>query len=150
MRITIGGTLVVIDDGFYSTYMKYKWFLIKQNLSIVAQVDGKTVYLHRMITGCPENLVVDHINHDRLDNRLINLRVCSRSDNQRNRYASRNNRTGYKGVFHSTGQGERPYEARIQYNGKKKYLGRFNSAYSAAMAYNIAARSYYGNFAMLN
>ena len=44
----------------------------------------KCVKLHRLIMNCPEGMEIDHINHDTLDNRKSNLRVCSRFENQQN------------------------------------------------------------------
>ena len=45
----------------------------------------KVILLHRLLTDCPPGLVVDHLNHDTLDNRSCNLRVCTHSENLRNR-----------------------------------------------------------------
>lgn len=45
---------------------------------------GHTFYLHRFITDCPKGLVVDHLNHNRADNRKENLKVCTLQDNRKN------------------------------------------------------------------
>lgn len=57
----------------------------------------KKVYLqlHRFITNCPDNMVVDHINHNTLDNRRCNLRIVTKRQNCSN---SRVNKSGYVGV----------------------------------------------------
>ncbi len=47
--------------------------------------EGKNINMHRLIMSCPKELVVDHINHDTLDNRRINLRNCTARENSQNR-----------------------------------------------------------------
>lgn len=49
------------------------------------RVNGKVIGLHRWLTNCPKGMVVDHLNHSPLDNRLCNLRVCTPKENAANR-----------------------------------------------------------------
>jgi hypothetical protein len=67
--------------------------------------------------------MIDHINGNRQDNRIENLRECTDSQNQGNSKRSKNNTTGYKGVSLHKGTGK--YTAEITYNNKKIYLGLF-------------------------
>lgn len=60
---------------------------------------GETKKLHRLIMDCPRDKVVDHINHDTLDNRKQNLRICTVFENQQN---LRSKRTGQTGVYYRT------------------------------------------------
>lgn len=56
---------------------------------------GKGVYkLHRFITNCPREKVVDHINHNTLDNRKANLKICTRFENQQNLRSKSTEQTG--------------------------------------------------------
>jgi len=92
--------------------------------------------------------VVDHINHNLLDNRRQNLRICTPSENKRNRVLAKNNSSGYKGVNWSKGANK--WRTQISINGKQKHLGLFNNILLAAEAYDSAAQKYYGEFAYTN
>lgn len=104
--------------------------------------------LHRFITEAPDGMPVDHINHDTLDNRRANLRVCTQEQNMANTKVDRkNNTSGFKGVY------RRPngkFYAIIGGSTKRKHLGCFSSAVEAARSYNDAAVEMFGSFACLN
>lgn len=105
--------------------------------------------LHRLIMNVSySKTFVDHINHNPLDNRKSNLRVCSRAENNRNQSVNVNNTSGFKGVhWHNV---TNKWVARIRINGKLKHLGYFTNKLEAAKAYNKAASFYFGEFAYLN
>tara|TARA_R110002096_G_scaffold378564_1_gene572647 strand:- start:525 stop:1028 length:504 start_codon:yes stop_codon:yes gene_type:complete len=94
---------------------------------------------------------IDHIDGDTHNNKLSNLRVCSRSENAKNKKRYYNNTTGYKGVTRESYRGEvRSYRASIQNEGVRIHLGMFDTAVDAAQAYNTAAKRLHGEFARLN
>ncbi len=75
-----------------------------------AKLEGTTIYLHRVVMGSPKGLTVDHINHDTLDNRRSNLKVCSQSVNSNNRKtADPRSKTGVRGVSFWWDTDGRPY-----------------------------------------
>lgn len=91
---------------------------------------------------------IDHINGDKLDNRIENLRACTRFQNNRNRRANVNSTSKYKGVsWHS---GHKRWSANISIEGKFKHLGYFPSEYEAARAYDQAALPIHKEFTKLN
>jgi hypothetical protein len=95
----------------------------------------------------PEDLI-DHINGNRADNRICNLRLATAQENSRNRKRPSNNTSGHKGVSwigHYQG-----WQATIKFDGKNKFLGRFPTAEEAADAYNKAALQHHGEFAKLD
>ena len=97
---------------------------------VMRKENGKTVYLHRFIMGTPKGMVTDHINGNTLDNRRKNLRVCTKSENNRNRAGDRNTSSKYKGVsFHKR---SRLWHAYINLNGKRKSLGTHKTEKKAA------------------
>lgn len=91
---------------------------------------------------------VDHINFNQKDNRIVNLRLASTTDNQRNRTVQSNSSTGIKGVAFN--RQIRKYTAKITANKKQYHLGSFETSDEAAHAYNKAAIRLHGEFARLN
>jgi hypothetical protein len=88
---------------------------------------------------------VDHRNRIRTDNRFKNLRSASKNQNQFNRTTSKNNTSGYKGVYwHAIGK---KWCVNIAVNGKQIYLGLHTDIKKAAAAYRKAAKKYHGDFA---
>ena len=109
----------------------------------------KQIKLHRYLLGITDpSIRVDHINRNGLDNRRCNLRLATPSQNQHNKVAYRNNKSGYKGV--SWHKGGRKWIAQIKCGEIHKYLGLYRSKEDAANAYNQAALWLHGEFAVLN
>lgn len=73
----------LVDNKDYNKLSQFKWFIGKW-YPVCFSWDGKKkkmFYMHRIITDCPKGLEVDHINENKLDNRRINLRVCTHKEN---------------------------------------------------------------------
>jgi hypothetical protein len=104
--------------------------------------------MHRVIAGVSDDQLVDHINGNGFDNRRINLRFCSNSQNLHNRTFQKNNTSGFKGVTFKKHCGR--WAARIKSNGREIHLGYFSDPKAAALAYNAAAVDLQGEFARLN
>jgi len=114
----------------------------------LATIGGRSVPHHLIAFvlsyGRMPNGEIDHINGDRTDNRLLNIRECTRQQNNANRRIA--NSTGFIGVC---SKGHR-FEAKIRMNGKLTYIGTFRSAESAARARDVEALRIHGEFARLN
>jgi HNH endonuclease/AP2 domain len=114
-------------------------------------VDGTSYYAHRLawlyIHGEHPRGIIDHANGNPTDDRIANLRHCSRTENARN--ARRRKTTRFKGVYRLRGRIPKWY-AQICVNGKGIRLGTFDTAEQAAAAYDAAARRYHGAFARTN
>jgi hypothetical protein len=138
---------VLVDNEDFEWLIRWKW---KDNGIgyAVTYIDGKTIRMHRMIVNATTGKEVDHINGNRLDNRKINLRECTKSQNHMNNFLQKNNTTGYKGV--SLFKRVNKYRAYIKKDNKEIHLGYFNNPKDAAVAYNEAAKEYFGEFARLN
>lgn len=115
----------------------------------VRRRDRRIISIHRVIMDCAEHEEVDHVNRDRLDNRKANLRLCTKSQNQGNRWKPKNSKSSrYKGVHFCAR--ERKFVARGRCNSVNKYIGLFKHERSAALAYNEWAEKHFGEFAFLN
>lgn len=103
-------------------------------------IDGRGYTLHRiailLATGVYDKTVqVDHIDHDRGNNRLSNLRVVGRAENMRNQSLRNTNKTGVTGVsVRYTRKGTKRYTANIVYNYKPIFLGNYDTLEEAAAA----------------
>lgn len=143
----------LVDDDVFETLSKYKWYLRNGKYAVrhTYGKNNKMVLLHREIMKIDNDLQIDHINGDGLDNRKVNLRACSVSENGFNRGKAKHNTSGFKGVFRNKRKkkGE-SWLAQITIKKQQIYLGFFNRKEDAAKAYNMAALKYQGSFAQLN
>lgn len=90
-----------------------------------------------MSTGAWPSGQVDHINRNRADNRLSNLRVVSAAENKQNCAQRRHNKSGVKGVHYCSRT--KKWVAQIAHNKQREFLGRFATLELAAAAYSSAA-----------
>jgi hypothetical protein len=144
------GKFAIVDAEDFESLNRYKWHAQTGGRTFYAATrhEGKTFSMHRLITNAPKGLVVDHINHNGMDNRKHNLRICTHAENCRNRRFSRRGSSKYKGV--SKEKKRKLFLACIRCKGKYYYLGRFKSEIVAAKAYDKKAKELFGEFAYLN
>lgn len=88
------GEKTKVDNEDYNRLVKYKWWLHSRGY-VAGYVDKKRVYMHRLIMGTPKGMDTDHINHNKLDNRRKNLRVCHHAVNLQNRTT----KSGHRGCI---------------------------------------------------
>lgn len=138
--------------GVKSTKDRIAGCLSKSSLGIVyikIRIDGRLYYAHRLawlyMTGEWPVYEVDHQNRNGLDNRFCNLRAATSSDNKANRLVKSSN--PYKGI---TKRGKKWIAQIAKKDSRYTYLGIFTSAEDAANAYDFAARSLHGEFAVTN
>lgn len=114
-----------------------------------AKIFGVTYTLHRlgwmMVNGgIADNIDIDHINCNRADNRISNLRLATRGQNLRNEGLRKNNRTGVKGVNWHKKHGK--YQVQVMLNRKKFHGGYFDSLSDAEIASTLLRDRLHGEF----
>lgn len=136
----------LVDDQDYEWLNRFKWVYKGTGVCRSFSFNHKKyhVYMHRLLLGARDGLEVDHINHDPLDNRRSNLRLCTHRQNLYNREKRQD---GYKGVFKQPNGG---WRAQVKCNGKPYYLGCFKDSVEAARAYDRKAIELFGEFADVN
>lgn len=142
------GKVALVDDEDYEELNKDRWYLAKGYNTNYACRYSDRKYMHRLIMNTPKGLVTDHINHNGLDNRKVNLRVCTNTENMRNQSSSKNSTSKYLGVYWV--KDRKKWKSQIWANNKKIFLGYHQNEDDAALAYNVAAISYFSEFANLN
>lgn len=101
------------------------------------------IKMHRLIMDAPDGLDVDHINHNTLDNRKCNLRICTRSQNNTNKIKRHNNTSGVIGVSLYRNS---KWRADISINKKQVCLGYFANKDDAIRARLNAEAKYYREY----
>lgn len=145
------GEVAFVDDEDYTLVSSYTWYprrdskhnIVYALANIRTEGKRRTIDMHRLIL--PDAKMVDHINHDGLDNRRKNLRAATPTQNQQNRKPAKR----FKGVDYIKSKDR--YRARITLDGRCITLGAgYSTEEAAALAYNEAARKLFGEFAYLN
>ena len=149
------GKHALVDDEDFDLLNKFNWCATKitntyyANRAIVVNGEQYQLRMHRVILGFKkgDGKQSDHINGNGLDNRRSNLRECTSQQNNFNRSANVNAKSKYKGVKQKK---NKKWEANIQFNKKKIYIGSFDNEDDAGRAYDKKATELFGDFARLN
>jgi hypothetical protein len=147
------GQWAIVDEEDFERINMLRWHASSRNGKFYASHwlttnsrTKKLVGMHRMIVCAPIHKEVDHKNHNGLDNRKTNLRICSQLQNEKNKPRYSNNASGFKGVVLRNGA----IISQITADTKVVYLGTFATLETAAEAYDSAALRYFGEFACTN
>lgn len=152
------GQYALVDDQDYAAISQYNWCLITpggpngRRYAARFDKDNHVIYMHRVIMQdqfTPEQNFCDHRDGNGLNNTRQNLRVCNRSQNQRNR--GQQSRIGRTSAFKGVSRRKNGWLTRINTQpGVQTHIGIFGTEMDAAMAYDAAALVYHGEFAKLN
>ena len=162
----IKGGYALIDDKDFESVNKISWTRLKNGNIYYAYsyIDSILVGMHRFILDVTSpKIMVDHKDHDGLNNQRENIRICTLSENSKNVTTRKNSSSKYLGVSENkcvckyiTYNGEmKTYtycrlRATIKVGNKTQHLGYFKTELECAIIYNIAARKYHGEFANPN
>jgi len=140
---------ILVDNIDYTNLSLYKWHFDKNKYAWrnVLSSDGerKKIYMHREIMGNPFGKQVDHINHNKQDNRRKNLRICTHSENQFNRLPAKHNKSGIKGV--SWDRIGKVWRVKISANNNIINIGRFKRKIDAIKSRKLYAKKIHKEFA---
>lgn len=126
------GAVALVDDEDYDRIAATRWYLTGAGYACRLH----SQLMHRVIASAPAGLHVDHINHDKLDNRRANLRVCTPSENGRNR-PPRPGASRFKGVYRvRVASTASRWKAEARAGGEYHYFGTFATEEDAARAYD--------------
>ena len=139
---TLKNEEIIVDENLYYELVKYSWYINKGYV-----YGNKKTSLHRYLMNAKNGEIVDHINGNKLDNRLVNLRISNSTLNGHNRIKKKGTDTKYIGVKY-TKSGK--YESRISKDKIQYNLGTYETEEDAAKARDKKAIELYGEFAKLN
>jgi hypothetical protein len=133
----------LVDNQDYKQLNRHLWHYTTGYAA--TYINGKHVLMHRLIMKPRGKQIIDHANHDRLDNRRINLRLCNHSQNGMNIGKSWGS-SKYKGVSKHQNQ----WRVQISKNYKRVFAESAPTELQAAMIYDLNAPIYFGEYAKLN
>lgn len=146
------------DYAVFYTHKNEKFYIDIEDVELVKNhtwcinqgyvIDRNGILLHRLLTNAPKDRDVDHINHNKLDNRKCNLRIVFDYENMWNQKLAKNNTSGVTGV--NFNKQKNKWIARIAVNGEEIYLGSFDVFEDAFKARKKAEEKYYGEYSYDN
>ena len=139
---------LVSTHTWTASFQQGRWYARTQLVALHNPSRQTTMGMHQLILGKRNGMLPDHANRNGLDNRRLNLRFSSHAQNSQNRKVRAENKLGLKGVRKVTNGST--FQASITVNRKRRFIGSFRSAIDAALAYDAAARNYFGEFAVCN
>lgn len=139
---------ILIDNEDFEWLNQWKWSYKDGYAVRTIWPTHHQIRMHRLIMNTPKGMDTDHINGNGLDNRKLNLRICTTSQNLMNKTKKQNHSSTYKGV-HWDKQMQK-WRTNIYINHKQTFIGLFDKERWAAMAYDLWAKENYGKFAKLN
>ncbi len=149
------GGFALVDAADYDDLARFNWRSVQGSKGKpylhrnVQNADGSRTYesMRRRLIGVP-GLWVDHIDGDTFNNTRANLRLCTPSENARNRKAQAGSSSRFVGVTLLKRNGK--WQASIEVKGRHVHIGHFASETEAALARDRVASATFGEFAKLN
>jgi HNH endonuclease len=150
------GQYALVDVEDFERLNEYSWYCTSYGYAMCRTVPEKLrkgkkrhAYMHRLLCPVPEEMVVDHINRNKLDNRKANLRPATKRQNAWNgTFKKRAGKTCYRGVLWD--KALKKWRVRLDINGRRKSFGVYADEIEAAKAYDRVVKKYRGEFAVLN
>lgn len=136
--------LVDIDDLPIVKNKTWTWCKTNRPQAHVRGYPHNSITIHRLISACPENMVVDHIDGNKLNNRKQNLRICTAQQNKLNSTLFRKNKNG--NLMSGVTMKRKRFSAAITVDGTVMRLGVYKTKEEAESAVIVARQKYFGLF----
>lgn len=144
---TTNNVYFLIDEGDAERVLKHRWTANPKGY-IIARINRRCMNIARFLLDCPLGMETDHIDHNPLNNRRNNIRICTHQENQRNKNPTQNKTSQFKGVHWD--KKSMKWRVSCKFNGSQMYLGLFAKEIDAAKKYNEFATKNYGAYACIN
>ena len=149
---TFKGEEFYFDLEDYEKIKDYCWYINQQGYVMAydynVKENGSHILMHRLIMCSPDEIEIDHINHNKHNNKKENLRIVNDSQNQMNKSKQKNNTSGVTGVrWHKKHQ---KWYAHIGVNRKQIHIGSFDTFEEAVAARKEAEERYFGEYSYNN
>jgi len=139
--------VILVDPHYAYILENYNWTIDSHGYPYhQKKIEGKrkNIKLHKVVLWCPDEYEIDHVNGNKLDNRLINLRIVTRQQNSFNKLKYSNNSSGYKGVYLNKRSGK--YSAEIKKGDIRLRKHGFKTPEEADKQYKTWAKELHGEY----
>lgn len=142
--MTKNGTKFIFDLEDLEIVKHYSWHIDKTSHPYIKTrlKNKKRLYLHRLVVNAKEGEYVDHIDHNIHNNKKSNLRICTASENGKNKKLYKSNSSGVTGVYFK----HTKWTVSITIEGKRKYIGSYDYFAEAVLVRYEAELKYFGEF----
>lgn len=153
------GYFAIVDDDDFKILSQFKWtaqpkgdgrvYAYRMSKRTKPFEKRKIIFMHRELMDVDSNHVVDHKNHNTLDNRRSNLRIATHAENMRNRIIQKNNKWGTPGITFIKNNKIKPWRVTLRNNLVwPKYIGSFKTLKEASTKYIEASKKYHGEYSI--
>lgn len=143
------GKYAIVDYDIYYLFKPYNWCFLNTGYATTTLRNGKQILMHTLIAKKIFKVgLLDHINRNGLDNRVLNLREATDQQNSCNTCSAKNSTSKFKGVFWN--KKLEKWQSKIEKSGNYYHLGTYENEEKAALSYNIKALELFGEFAFIN
>lgn len=134
------GERFVIDKEDFNIVSQYNWYITPEGYLKAGASIGTLRFMHRLLLNAQKGQYVDHINHNKLDNRKCNLRICTASQNGVN--------SKHTGICFDKRYNK--WFVSIPVNGKNKFYGYYDNRDDAISVRKKLEELYFGEFSYDN
>lgn len=146
IALTNSPLFTLVDDSDFDFLSQYAWRIDSNGYAVTGNPKTNGLFfIHELLLETPVGCVIDHKDRQPLNNQRENLRFATRAQNVANSKIRSDNKSKFKGVSFYKRNGK--WRAQITANGKKLFLGYYDTAEQSSIAYKQAAKFHFGEFA---